>query len=53
MTGNSRDGWGPQNSHKYWFAGAGVVTCFDARKEYLPDEFLATFPVPCRDIPWQ
>lgn len=43
----------PQNPHAFWADGIGVVTCFDINARYNDEVLHATYPVPCRDVPWQ
>ncbi|MCF6291339.1 MAG: M23 family metallopeptidase [Desulfobacterales bacterium] len=38
------------NPHRFWADGAGVVTCFDSRKQWPDQPFTATCPVPCRGV---
>lgn len=37
----------------FWVGGPGRITCFDRRVEWPREPVGLTYPVPCRDIPWQ
>ena len=37
----------------YWVQGSGKITCFDQRLEWPESPVSLTYPVPCRDVPWQ
>lgn len=41
------------NPHWFWWDGKGRVTCFDKRRDFTGDSHRLTYPVPCRDVPWQ
>ena len=38
----------PADPHLFWADGVGRVTCFDPARSYAPDEFVTTYPVPCK-----
>ena len=43
----------PENPHRYWIDGPGIVTCFDKSRDYPALPFRTTYPVPCRGVAWQ
>ncbi len=38
----------PLNPHGFWMQGVGVITCFDASKQWMDKPFRTTYPVPCK-----
>ncbi len=38
----------PLNPHGFWMQGVGIVTCFDASKQWPDKQFRTTYPVPCK-----
>ena len=42
-----------KNPHLFWADGVGIITCYDQSRQWLDDPFKTTYPVPCRDVPWQ
>lgn len=41
------------NPHLYWARGVGKVTCYNKNKAWPGTGFVATYPVPCKDVPWK
>lgn len=44
--------WVPDNPHRYWMDGVGIVTCFERDKRYADIPFRATYPLPCLGVAW-
>ena len=38
--------------HFYWVEGPGRVTCFRNDRVWVKKPFKITYPVPCKDSPW-
>jgi murein DD-endopeptidase MepM/ murein hydrolase activator NlpD len=43
----------PLNPHRFWMQGVGVITCFDASKQWPDKPFRSTYPVPCKGKEWR
>ena len=37
----------------FWVQGPGRITCFDSRRDWDSEPVALTYPVPCREVPWQ
>jgi len=42
-----------KNPHLYWADGVGIVTCYDKTRQWSDSPFKTSYPVPCRNVPWQ
>ncbi len=54
-TGNNPElsGSEPNNPHRFWTGGVGIVTCFDVNKQWPEKPFKTTYPVPCTGVEWK
>ena len=41
------------NPHLFWADGVGKVTCYDKNRAWPNRVYVATYPVPCKGVPWK